>query len=244
MVDGSGTLADTPVVAPALSDIGVIELLECDTRPTLILDLERVQDPNHEVLHPVFTNASLKRLPHILDPARVRREKPVGESELKHYSDFKKWATSPSTDGHTTDGYTTPVIYHNLSWTCSTLRKRWRIVSAAAIGLKDHPPSPFPSHRAGSQEGGQGTGSSSRHTRLRREEEDRETNTSLTWVDDLPASEHAQLFKSTNWSATALGPLKTWSTCLRQMTRLLMSDSRAAALLWYRSRTVWLYECC
>lgn len=238
MVDGSGTLVDTPMVAPALSDIGIIELLECDTRPTLILDLERIRDPNHELLHPVFTNASLKRLPHILDPAQGRREKPVGENELQHYSDFKGWATSSSTHGHTTDGYTTPVNYNGLSWTCSTLRERWRIVSGAAIGLKDRPPSPFVSHRAGSQDGGQGTGTWSRHTRVRREEEDRETNISPTWVDDLPASEHVQLFKSTNWSATALGPLETWSTCLRQMTRLLMSDSRAAALMWYRSRII------
>ena len=244
MLDGSGSVGDTPMLASALSDIGMIELLECDTKPTFVLDLERVHHPDHDLLHAVYSNASLKRLPTILDPAHVAKEKSVGDSELDRYSDFKEWAISSPESGLTTGGHITPFKYHNLSWTCSTLRKRWRIISGSAMGLRDHPASPSPNHRAGLQERRQGTGTASRDTHVRKEEEDHQTGLPLTWIDDLPTSEHVQLFKSINWSATALGPLETWSVCLRQMTHLLMADSRAAALFWYRPRAKWLNECC
>ena len=224
------------MVDPALRDIGIIELLEYDTRPTIILDLQRPQHSNDEPLHPLFSNPSFKRLPPILDPAQLTRHAPADHDDLELYANFKRWATSSTTHGHTTDGYTAPFCYRNLSWTCSTLRKRWRIISGSATGLKDTSAGLLLSLPGGSQKGGQDMSTASTGLRAQKEKSKSQASMYATWVNQLPTSEHIQFFKSVDWSATALGPLETWSDSLRQMTRLLMSDSRAAALFWYISR--------
>lgn len=230
--------AGTSMALPALADIRMIELLECDARPTFILDLERTRDPYDERLHPVFSNASLQRLPHIIGPATMRKDLPAGDDELEQYSQFKGWATDPPPYDHTADTYTVPYGYQNLSWTCSTLRKRWRIISGSAICPKETSAGSFPGPSARSQKENQGNSSVSRYPPIRKENGKLQASLHPTWIDDLPISEHVQLFKSTDWSATALGPLDSWSGCLRQMTRFLMSDSRAASMFWGPQRVV------
>ncbi len=231
------------MAAPTLSDIGMIELLECDPRPTFILDLERAQPPYHGLLHPVFSNASLQRLPRGLLPARIGEDVTADEDkleqhldELEQHLDFKEWATRLPTCGDTADGYSLPFNYHNLSWTSLTLRERWRIISGSTDGLRDTFAGALSARPAGSQKDSLGLDNASMDSRAHEEKEKPRSRIRPTWVDDLPASEHIQLFKSLDWSATALGPLATWSDCLRQMTRLLMSDCRAASMYWYESR--------
>ena len=196
------------------------ELLECDPRPTFILDLEQTQDPHQQRIHAVFSNAPFQRLSHILDPAQSRRHIPADDHELEQYLQFKTWATSSPTSAHTADNYTTPFDYQSLLWKRTTLRKRWRIISGSTAASPSH---------AGSQEDSKGVEAESRNARAQKEK----VQTRLpVWVDQLPTSEHVQFFKSTDWSATALGPLETWDVCLRQTTRFLMSDSRAACMFW------------
>ena len=222
----------TPIVPPALGNIGIIELLECDSRPSFILDLERTQDPFNEHLHKIFCNKSLLRLPRIFGAVELGQDSPAENTELEQCLQFKEWATTSPEDRHVTQGHTTPFQYQELLWTESTLRKRWRIIIGSPIGLKDSSAASFPSLSAGTvQKGNDGT---SAESKARKENEKLQERVQSTWVDDLPVSEHVQLFKSKDWSATALGPLETWSACLRQMTCFLMSDSRAACILWYR----------
>ena len=243
MVHGQANPGDTAMVDPALRDIGIIELLEYDTRPTIILDLQRLQHSNDELLHPFFSNASFKRLPPILDPAQLTWHAPADHDDLELYANFKRWATSSPTHAHTTDGYTAPFYYRNLSWTCLTLKKRWRIISGPATGLEDTSAALLSSLSGGPQKDGQNMSTASTGQRALKEKSKPQLSMYPTWVNQLPISEHIQFFKSVDWSATALGPLETWSDSLRQMTRLLMSDSRAAALFWYRPRFKWLNEC-
>lgn len=224
---------DAPMIPPALGDIGMIELLECDSRPTFILDLDRTQYPNDDRLDTAFSNVALQRLSGILCPAQEARYTVVNDDALEQFWLFKDWATSSSTHDHTADGYTIPFEYQNLFWIASTLRKRWRIISGSAIG-PDTPAGSPPSPPTGSQTENHSMITRSRNIRPRKKNGRFETGIHPTWVDDLPSSEHVQFFKSTNWSATALGPLETWSGCLRQMTRFLMSDARAACISWYK----------
>ena len=236
MVHGQANPGHTAMVPPVLQDIGLIELLECDTRPTVILDLQPFQDFNDELLHPVFSNASFKRLPAILNPPQLTRHASADHEELQLYANFKRWATSSTTYRHSTDGYTTPFHYRNLSWTCSTLRKRWRIISGCANCVKDPYAGLLPSLSGASQEASQDLSTASTGLGAQKENGNSQASMYPAWVNQLPTSEHTQFFKSMDWSATALGPLETWSDSLRLLTRLLMSDSRAAALFWYWSR--------
>ena len=229
---GQSRAMDTPIIPPALGDIGMIELLECDSRPTFILDLDETQYLDDDRLDTAFSNVALQRLSRILNPAQERRDTVVDDNALEQFWLFKNWATSSSTHDHTADGYRTSFEYQNLFWIGSTLRKRWRIISGSAIG-PGTPAGSAPSPTA-SQTENHSMSTKSRNIRPRKGNGRFQTGIHPTWVDDLPISEHVQLFKSTNWSATALGPLETWSGCLRQMTRFLMSDSRAASMFWYK----------
>lgn len=213
------------MLPPALGDIGMIELLECDSRPTFILDLDRPQDSCDHRLHTTFTNTALQLLPHILCPAQVEKDMAVDDDALEQFLLFKEWATSSFTQDHKANDRVT-FECQNLLWVGLTLRKRWRIISAPGL---DPPTGSPPSPPGGSQ-----TGSHGMKLDFRKENGVLQTGIHTTWVDDLPVSEHVQLFKSTNWSVTALGPLETWSGCLQQMTRFLMTDSRAACMIWYK----------
>lgn len=221
----------------------MIELLECDSRPTFILDLERTQQPYDQRLHTVFSNRSLQRLPHILDAVQLREGVPADEGELGQYSQFKEWATSASTRGHKGDVSTIPFDYQTISWTSSTLRKRWRIVSGSPIGLKDTSAGSLPSPPAGWHAEPQGRIAMPGGPRAQKQSGKLQARIHPKWVDELPTSEHVQFFKATDWSATALGPLQDWSICHRQMTRLLMCDSRAACAFWYRPNPISPHEC-
>lgn len=185
----------TPIASPALGDIGMIELLECDSRPTFILDLDdTIQDPNDKRLDTAFSNASIQRLSHILDPAQVRRDTPMGYNVVEQFSRFRKWATSSSTHDSTADGYIIPFEYQNLLWVGSTLRKRWRIISGSAIGLETSAgllPSP-----AGSQPNIHGMSTKPMDIRPPKENGKLQAGIHRTWVDDLPMSEHVQFSRA------------------------------------------------
>lgn len=52
------------------------------------------------------------------------------------------------------------------------------------------------------------------------------------WTCNIPDSEHVRFFRSTDWAATELGPLSTWSLALRIHIFMLFSDSKPACLYW------------
>ena len=53
------------------------------------------------------------------------------------------------------------------------------------------------------------------------------------WTRSLPETDHVRFFRSTNWAATALGPIKDWGIALRLHTHTLFADSRSACIYWY-----------
>lgn len=224
---------DSPMIPPALGDIGMIELLECDPRPTFILDLDLTQSPDDDSLDTAFSNVAFRRLSPIPFPVQEGRDTVVDDDAREQFWLFKDWATSSSTPDHTADGYTIPFEYQSLFWIASTLRKRWRVISGSAMGPDTRAGSP-PSPLTGSQTEHHEMGTKSRNIRPPKENGGSQTGIHPTWVDHLPMSEHVQFFKRTDWSATALGPLETWSSCLRQMTQFLLSDSRAVIMFWYK----------
>ena len=52
------------------------------------------------------------------------------------------------------------------------------------------------------------------------------------WTDDLPSSDHVNLFRGMDWTKTILGAPRQWSTELRFMTNMVFADSRGACIYW------------
>jgi PAS domain-containing protein len=71
--------------------------------------------------------------PPTLQPTRQQ------EAAAAADADFKRWATSvPSFDG-STDGYLPRHTFRGMYWSCSTLRGRWRVVSASQVPNQRRP---------------------------------------------------------------------------------------------------------
>lgn len=127
-----------------LQEIGIVELLEHDSRPTFIIDL---QSPDTEVkgrMHVVFCNKSLRFFDDLRNvvcaeafyPAQSPASNASNESSSDHGHladelSFKIWATSRIEDSN--DGYLPRHTFRNMFWSCATLRNRWRVVSASQV---------------------------------------------------------------------------------------------------------------
>ncbi|KAK3329062.1 hypothetical protein B0H66DRAFT_12272 [Apodospora peruviana] len=128
-----------PSVAPVLQNIGVVELLEQDERPTFIIDLTNSDNFNPGPLQIVFANASLRAAPGILELLRS------DTAELGHSSDFarfKAWAVSFVKNTDSMDAYLPSLAYEGVTWSCSTVRKRFRFISGNASSVSITP-TPF-----------------------------------------------------------------------------------------------------
>ena len=140
-----------PSPVQILNQMGVIELLEQDERPTFILDLG--EQPNYEPgpLKIIFANASLRASPPALEmiSGRAGQISP-GLTATTAFSDFKAWSMSYVKDYECLDVALPSFFYAGATWTSCSLRKRFRVIksnSDMAKGvLVSNPPSMgFPS---------------------------------------------------------------------------------------------------
>lgn len=134
-----------------LDDIGITELLETDTRPTFVLDL-KTPGPNGDRMNIIFCNASARFFDDIRTVVRTETFYPVApkspslneslasastlhgsepSSEPSEADQFQEWATRLS--GIDGDTFLPSYTFHGLLWTSTTLRQRWRIVSASQV---------------------------------------------------------------------------------------------------------------
>ena len=120
---------DSRALAPglqALSGVDVIELLDQDPRPTFLVELSNPANASRPGLHILFYNAALRMSHPVLRLLTNDQEDPAAAAE---YSSFKTWAISAAKN---VDGYDVPLpphAYGGVSWTCSTLRRRFRVIS-------------------------------------------------------------------------------------------------------------------
>lgn len=113
-----------------LSQVGVIELLEQDERPTFIIDVGDPATLLPGTLHVIFANAALRSCPGVLD--LITGNVDQGSPRLyitTTFAEFKAWLTAFVKDYESLDVYLPSFLYAGISWTCSTLRKRLRFIS-------------------------------------------------------------------------------------------------------------------
>lgn len=110
----------------------VTEILDQDSRPTFVLDLDPDDDTpcplyGHD---PVFCNSALRlheRLTDAITGARGDIEPNTGPT----YQDFRLWATSITRHDDSKDCFPLSFLYADMLWTGCTVRKRWRIISGS-----------------------------------------------------------------------------------------------------------------
>ncbi|KAF6234915.1 hypothetical protein HO173_006845 [Letharia columbiana] len=142
-----------------LNQVGVIELLEQDERPTFILNLGEQSNYEPGPLKIVFANASLRASPLALEmiSGRAGQVSP-GLTATTAFSDFKAWSMSYVKDHESLDVALPSFFYAGATWTSCSLRKRFRVIKSnpdsAEAGLVSSPPSiGFPANSSLGKEG-------------------------------------------------------------------------------------------
>ncbi|PNS19478.1 Hybrid signal transduction histidine kinase K [Sphaceloma murrayae] len=117
-----------------ISSIGVVELLDQDERPTLIVDLADTMNYGSGQLRPIFTNSSLRSYPGLLEMVTGSSvEEQVEGGDAQSFVQFKTWLLSASINGESLNVCLPSFKFAGLSWSCSTLRKRLRLLSGAFL---------------------------------------------------------------------------------------------------------------
>lgn len=117
-----------------LDKLSLKEILDQDSRPTFVLDL----DPDYSIGHairPIFCNAALRLHDRLLDSVTGASDgNLVGEGiENTSYDDFRIWATGVSRHNDSKELFPLTILYQALLWTGFTVRQRWRIISGNAL---------------------------------------------------------------------------------------------------------------
>ncbi|KAI0837500.1 hypothetical protein F5Y06DRAFT_67408 [Hypoxylon sp. FL0890] len=121
------SIASTPGLQ-ALQNIGILELLERDDRPTFIVDSSNPITATPEPFAFLYVNPALQvsdSIRHLLsgefrDSVEARDE----------YLNFKAWVKSGGGNTDELDIFLPSFHYGGYNWTCSTIRNRYRFVSA------------------------------------------------------------------------------------------------------------------
>lgn len=121
-----------------LASVGVVELLEHDTRPTLIFDLgdyaNYAVDPS--VPQILFSNNALRSDASIWELVAGKSPEYLADEAASHTTkQFRSWLLATATQGDESDGNPNQIEHSGIVWSCYTLRKRFRIVSGATSSM-------------------------------------------------------------------------------------------------------------
>ncbi|CAG8952915.1 hypothetical protein HYFRA_00007629 [Hymenoscyphus fraxineus] len=125
----------------AFEEIGIAELLDEDTRPTFVLDLRPIDisHPDDRGLNVVFCNKSLRFWDDLRGVIAAETFYPdsdlptpnsVTQEASQSEVEFREWANNPPDSA---DGWLPRHTFRGAYWTCTTLRNRWRVISASHI---------------------------------------------------------------------------------------------------------------
>ncbi|KAM0221349.1 hypothetical protein ACHAQD_005252 [Fusarium lateritium] len=130
-------------IADDLSKLNIRDILNADSRPTFIIDLDPDDDSplRSKSIRPVFSNTALTTHERLLDAVRGEETPAVADEQTDagSYSDFKNWATGITTQDDSKDVF--PLFFHfnGLLWTGSTVAKRWRLISGNRLWQQTPP---------------------------------------------------------------------------------------------------------
>jgi hypothetical protein len=114
-----------------LNSVPITEVLEHDSRPTFIIDLDPDLDVviKPDVLTPLFCNIALRSYDRLLEVIGGETTMETFEGPEATYADFRSWVKSVTKHDDSMDIFPLSFLYSGMLWTGSTIRKRWRLIS-------------------------------------------------------------------------------------------------------------------
>lgn len=120
-----------------LGSVGIVELLEQDTRPTFIVDLDDFANyaPESSGLQLLFANCALRSSPTTWETVVGKVPKhgaSIDETGTHAARQFHGWLLSTAAHGDGSHANPSPIEHGGIVWSCYTLRKRFRVCCADA----------------------------------------------------------------------------------------------------------------
>lgn len=116
------------------SAVNVVELLDQDSRPTFVIDLDPDEAIGATQIVPVFCNTALRLHERLLDAIVGSRDGNGPDKDDDGYKAFSSWATGVTKFDDSKDVFPLSFMFFGMLWTGSTVRKRWRLISGNALG--------------------------------------------------------------------------------------------------------------
>lgn len=194
----------------SLHELGLLNLLKHDPRPTFVLD---TADANHSVIeiNHIFCNTALGiAWSGALQTAISGAESKDGTDgeDAASLSQFRHWCY------HHDSSSTEVFPFCDYNWRRCLIAGRWVVINGtsieASISNEEEPPSESVTHPRKNPE-----------TKF----------TTFDWTNDPPPAElsaHVLWARSIDWENTPLGPMRNWSPQLRSNASLVMQDLRPA----------------
>lgn len=207
--DGPASLTSYGVSKPEeWSDCSLAEYFRQDQRPIFVVDLK---SPNRKI---VFRNAALT--------VDYDYEEVVWSDLQERFALFAAWARSPNVGGES-------IVFKGVTWSATILRKRWKVVTGC------QPPKPGKAKRPALNVNGR---SLSQQQELAFAEhllvkEARSRSHDWTSVEEpVRTTPHIAFMRQWDWASTPLGPLESWSSPLKTMANLILTDPQPAVMFW------------
>ncbi|KAL5117294.1 hypothetical protein ACEQ8H_004853 [Pleosporales sp. CAS-2024a] len=125
---------DRPDALRLLGSVGIVELLEQDTRPTFVVDVGHAaaHTPPAPALHVLFANSALRSSASTW--RLVTAEAPDDDADdttALASSHFRTWLLNAVAPADAPTATASPIEHGGIIWSCYTLRKRLRVVAGA-----------------------------------------------------------------------------------------------------------------
>ena len=137
---------ETSIGRSVLNQVGVIDILEQDERPTFIIDLGNHANFELGHLRIIYANTSLRATNGLLDQVTGQFDDDLLDlASMTSFNEFKAWSTSYVKNNEAMDVNLPSFVYVGARWTCCSLKKRLRLIRAnsspGAVSIGSNPAS-------------------------------------------------------------------------------------------------------
>lgn len=243
---------------PQLGNVGIVDLLEADPRPTFIVDLAGATEVAEQHSLVAYYNPALAACPDLVDLVQDSRAQHTALWEWIAAS-FRPPSPSKVRSSSSSESPTSPFYYFSAQWSKCLVQQRWLVVGAnEQPSLADRPRKV----RLDSQKGSFGVSGSANkvassaapvepspsHDRLfepfpmtgvMSEPESLPSSQRMSvgpdWIlpEIIPDQEpYADTIANYDWASTALGHPDAWPPLLKQTFNQIIADARPIAIYW------------
>jgi hypothetical protein len=203
-------LIDRALEGKGLHNVGMLDLLQFDPRPTFVLATTATTSGHNESTLPMYWNPSLAAITDgsLLSMLQDKSLAVISGQHRYAFSKFRSWIFNQEETAK-------PCSYRGYNWVKVVLASQWTVIFGAPIETSTRV-------EAVQLEG------ATLSKRI-----SRSAAPTVDWTDELPptrTSPHVTWARSLDWSQTPLGPMTTWSSQLRSVANLVMQDPRPAVV--------------